>query len=59
MVFLEGILRTMGFDENFVRIIMECVTTVSYLFPVNGDFTSVVHLKRGLRQSRLKMMGLY
>jgi hypothetical protein len=48
--FLESILRKMGFNENFVRLIMECVTTVSYCFRVNGDLTHVVHLGRGLRQ---------
>jgi hypothetical protein len=30
--YLEGIMRRMGFNEDFVRLIMECVSTVSYRF---------------------------
>jgi hypothetical protein len=48
--FLEGMLRKMGFDESFTKLIMECVTTVSYRFRVNGDLTEVVHPGRGLQQ---------
>jgi hypothetical protein len=48
--YLEGIMRKMGFEESFVRLIMECVTSVSYRFRVNGDLTDVVYPGRGLRQ---------
>jgi hypothetical protein len=40
----------MGFDESFVWLIMECVSTVSYRFRVNGELTHVVHPESGLRQ---------
>jgi hypothetical protein len=48
--FLEGMMRRMGFNENFVHLIMKCVSTVSYLFRVNGDLTDVVTPGRVLRQ---------
>jgi hypothetical protein len=48
--FLEGMMRRMGFNENFVHLIMKCVPTVSYRFRVNGDLTDVVTPGRGLRQ---------
>jgi hypothetical protein len=48
--FLEGIMKKMGFDDTFVQLIMQCVSTVSYRFRINGDLTEVVHPGRGLRQ---------
>jgi hypothetical protein len=48
--FLEGIMRKMGFQESFIHLIMECVTSVSYRFRVNGNLTDVVQPGRGLRQ---------
>jgi hypothetical protein len=48
--FLKGIMRKMGFDESFVRLIMDCVSTVSYRFWVKGELTHVVHPGSGLRQ---------
>jgi hypothetical protein len=48
--YLDGIMKKMGFKERFVRLIMECVTSVSYRFRVKGDLTDVVYPGRGLRQ---------
>ena len=35
-VFLEQILLKLGFQESWVDLIMECITTVSYSILVNG-----------------------
>jgi hypothetical protein len=43
-------MRRMGFDENWIRLIMECVSTVSYQIKVNGELTDRLKPKRGLRQ---------
>jgi hypothetical protein len=48
--FLEGMMRKMGFNEEYIQLIMKCVSTVSYRFRVNGDLTDVVKPGRGLRQ---------
>jgi hypothetical protein len=48
--YLDGIMKKMGFEERFVRLIMECITSVSYRFHVKGDLTDVVYPERGLRQ---------
>ena len=39
-----------GFPETFVRWILECLSTVSYTFNVNGELTEPLKAKRGLRQ---------
>jgi hypothetical protein len=48
--FLEGIMRRMGFADEFVKLIMECVIAVSYPFCINENLTDVVIPGRGLRQ---------
>lgn len=40
----------LGFDERWVQLIMECVTTVSYKIKVNGELTNEITPSRGLRQ---------
>ena len=39
-----------GFREVCISRIMLCVTSVSYKFKVNGDYTDVILPQRGLRQ---------
>lgn len=38
-LYLEAILKILGFNDKWVRLIMNCVTTVSYTFKVNGRIT--------------------
>ncbi|CAL1389645.1 unnamed protein product [Linum trigynum] len=48
--FLEGVMRKMGFDERWIRIVMLCVTTVSYSVLVNGHKSETFAPGRGIRQ---------
>ena len=48
--YLEAMLTRLGFAENFVRLIMKCVTSVKYQIKVNGDLTQQFSPSRGLRQ---------
>ena len=49
-VFLERILLKLGFQESWVALIMECITTVSYSILVNGKPKGMITPSRGLRQ---------
>ena len=48
--FLQVVLKNFGFDENFVKWILECVSTVSFELLINGGKTGQFRPKRGLRQ---------
>ena len=48
--YLEAIMRKMGFDWRWVKLIMECITTVSYSILINGEPSLIIHPSRGLRQ---------
>ena len=49
-VFLEKILLKMGFQDTWVAMIMQCITTVSYSILVNGRPTGLIYPSQGLRQ---------
>ena len=48
--FLEKILLKMGFQNSWVSLIMECITTVSYSILINGEPQGMIIPTRGLRQ---------
>ena len=48
--FLEQIILKLCFQESWVALIMECVTTVSYSILVNGEPKGLIKPSRGLRQ---------
>lgn len=48
--FLEEVLRRLGFREVWIIWVMECVTTVTYSFLINGAPQGKVTPSRGLRQ---------
>ena len=48
--FLEALMKGMGFAPRWIQLIMECVTTVSYSFMLNGNPVGYVIPQRGLRQ---------
>ncbi|KAM1809552.1 hypothetical protein ACFX12_026443 [Malus domestica] len=48
--FLESIMKCMGFSEEWIRLVMICVSMVTYSFKVNGEPVGFVSPKRGIRQ---------
>jgi len=48
--FLEKILLKMGFEESWVALIMECITTITYSILVNGELNGLTTPSKGLRQ---------
>ncbi|XP_057418946.1 uncharacterized protein LOC130713173 [Lotus japonicus] len=48
--FLESVLLQMGFPVNWVRLIMNCVTSVSFSIMLNGNPQEKFFPQRGLRQ---------
>jgi hypothetical protein len=48
--FLEAMMRTMGFEEKWITLIMTCVKSVSYSVLVNGQPFGKILPTRGLRQ---------
>ena len=49
-VYLEAMIRSMGFHDKWISLIMMCVTTVSYSVLINGDPKGKITPSRGLRQ---------
>jgi hypothetical protein len=49
-VFLKEMMQRMGFHEQWISLIMECVTSVKYQVKVNGDLSDSFTPERGLRQ---------
>ncbi|KAI5338229.1 hypothetical protein L3X38_017500 [Prunus dulcis] len=50
--FLEPLMKGMGFSPQWIQLIMECVTTVSYCFMLNENPVGYVIPQRGLRQGQ-------
>ena len=48
--FLEKMLLKLGFHDNWVQVIMKCVSTVTYRIKVNGELSDEIIPNRGLRQ---------
>ncbi|KAL6190132.1 hypothetical protein ACLB2K_036531 [Fragaria x ananassa] len=48
--FLKAMLLRLGFDENWVELIMQCVSTIRYAFLINGKPCGSLTPKRGPRQ---------
>ena len=48
--FLEQILLKLGFHEDCVALLMECITLMSYSILVNGEPKGLFRPSRGLRQ---------
>ena len=48
--FLKRVMEKMGFQDKWVKIIMECISTISYSILVNGEPHGYIKPSRGLRQ---------
>lgn len=48
--FLENAMRTLGFAEEWIHLVMQCVKTVSYQVLINGNPQGNIAPTRGLRQ---------
>ncbi|GMI73050.1 hypothetical protein HRI_000974300 [Hibiscus trionum] len=48
--FLHSMMTKMGFDEGWISILMDCISTVSYSVILNGSIGDFFHPSRGLRQ---------
>ncbi|KAL2901420.1 LINE-1 reverse transcriptase-like protein [Bienertia sinuspersici] len=48
--FLEKVLEAYQFPQNWIKLIMQCVTTVQYSILINGEPTAPFSPKTGLRQ---------
>lgn len=48
--FLEAMMRKLGFQEEWIRLIMMCVTTVSYSVLINRGPKGKITMTRGFRQ---------
>jgi hypothetical protein len=48
--YLQGIMQKMGFDEQWISLIMRCVTTVKFHVKVNGELLPQFTPSRGIRQ---------
>jgi hypothetical protein len=48
--FLEGVLAKLGFHSNWIRWVMECVTTIRYTIRFNGQMLESFIPTRGIRQ---------
>ena len=48
--FLREVMNRMGFNEKWVELVMECVSTVSYSLLINGDPMGNIKPSRGIRQ---------
>ena len=49
-VYLENLMRKMGFCEQWIGLVMVCVKTVTYSILVNGEPKGLIQPSRGLRQ---------
>jgi hypothetical protein len=47
--FLEAVMGKMSFSDKWVKLIMECICTVTYSIIVNGQVVGCIKLSRGIR----------
>ncbi|KAL0011422.1 hypothetical protein SO802_006530 [Lithocarpus litseifolius] len=48
--FIEKVMEKMGFHEKWIKLIMKCISTVSYSVIINGAVHGCILPTRGLRQ---------
>ncbi|KAL5575802.1 hypothetical protein UlMin_017501 [Ulmus minor] len=48
--FLWEMMLKLGFAERWVQLIMQCISSISYSFLINGEVMGSLELERGIRQ---------
>ena len=48
--FIKEMLIVLNFPHKFIKIIMTCITSISYVLLINGSPTPVFKVRRGIRQ---------
>ena len=48
LVYLENLMRKMGFNENWIGLIMVCIKTVTYSILVNCERQGLIQPTRGI-----------
>lgn len=51
--YIELVMKQLGFPGRFAKLIMKCITTVTYSFLLNGQVCGKVKPQRGVRQGDL------
>ena len=49
-LYVVKLMDKMGFDQKWVQLIYECISTISFSILVNGEPSSIIKPKRGIRQ---------
>ena len=49
-IFVEIVMRKMGFDENWINLVMKCISLVSYYIIINGTTYENIIPTRGFQQ---------
>ncbi|KAH1106423.1 hypothetical protein J1N35_010191 [Gossypium stocksii] len=57
--FVEGIMKKMGFDSDWVDLLMKCIVSVSYSVEVNGFSGRIFTFSRGLKQGNPLSLFLF
>ncbi|KAK3211112.1 hypothetical protein Dsin_015818 [Dipteronia sinensis] len=52
-IFVEKMMLKMGFPEQWVNLILRCISSVTYSFMLNGEVSGNIIPSRGLRQGNL------
>ena len=52
-IYLELLMKRIGFDDRWVALVMECITTISYCILINGEPSQVIQPSRSIRQRDL------
>lgn len=48
--YLEAVMKALGFKDQWVKLIMSCITSITYSMLVNGKSGKAIFSSRGLRQ---------
>ena len=58
-IFIEKVMRKMGFNENWINLVMKCISSVSYSILINGTTYGNIMPTRGLQQGNPLSLYLF